>query len=483
MNFMSRPIKRLSIQSYWTSRYLITLIIGLFIIGLFAVLWIRHTTLSHNLDLTRVVVNEMADRALSETGNFNGDPRFSKILERRGQAFPIETRPLTYLVNSSGTVLFQQQGPGEHNDARTKIIPTALFESSEVKFDLNGETAYAVSAPIQDNSETIGHIVMIQRQQDLLNTNQEYTLLSIMLVSIGLLGYFVIFFLSKQLAKPIRRVAFAAQQIEQGSYDISLPMDKDIKEEEISNLVEAFKTMSSRLSHLEKLRSELLAGVTHDLKTPVASISGLLQAVNEDVVTGDEAKEFIEISLKETDRLNQMIASLLDFNSFAAGGIPINPTKTLIHPFVSRTFMQWHATLTDIKMAIHVKKPTSEFEVAIDPVKFEQILINLAQNARQASVTSSGRINVTFAEKRHHIEIHIQDDGSGIPQDEQPFIFERFYRGSDKKLRIRGLGLGLSYSRMIVRAHGGELKLVESSEEGSTFCLILPKRMKKEELD
>lgn len=477
MNFMSRPNKRPSIQSYWTSRYLITLIIGLFIIGLFAVLWIRNTTLSHNLDLTRVVVNEMADRALSETGDFDGDPRFSKILERRGQAFPIETSPLTYIVNSSGTVLFQQEGPGRHNEIGTKTLPTALFASSEVKFDLNGETAFAVSSPIQDNSETIGHIVMIQRQQDLLNTNQEYTLLSIMLVSIGLLGYGVIFYLSKQLAKPIRRVAFAAQQIERGSYDISLPEDKDIKEEEVSDLVEAFKTMSSRLSHLEELRSELLAGVTHDLKTPVTSISGLLQAVNEEVVTDEEAKEFIEISLKETDRLQQMIATLLDFNSFAAGGIPIYPTRTLIYPFVSQALMQWKSTLTDFNMTINLVKPLSELEVNIDPIKVEQILINLAQNARYAT-DSTGQINVIFSETEQNIEIHIQDNGSGIPLDEQPFIFERFYRGSAKKLRVRGLGLGLSYSRMIANAHGGNLQLIESSYEGSTFSLTLPKEIK-----
>jgi len=474
MNFMSKPIKRPSIQSYWTSRYLVTLIIGLFIIGLFAVLWIRHTTLSHNLDLTRVVVNEMADRAFSDTGQFNGDSRFPAILERRGQAFPIEKHPLTYIVNSKGEVMFQQMRPGNHKESSAETLPSSLFESNEVKFDLNGETAYAVSAPIQDDSETVGHIVMIQLENDLLDTNQEYTLLFIMLVAIGLLGYGVIFYLSKQLAKPIRRVAFAAQQIERGSYDISLPSEKEIKEEEISDLVEAFKTMSSRLSHLEELRSELLAGVTHDLKTPVTSISGLLQAVNEDVVTGEEAKEFIEISLKETKRLQQMIASLLDFNSFAAGGIPIYPSKTLIYPFVSQVLKQWQATLTDIDMEIIVEEPPHKLEAEIDPVKVEQILVNLAQNARQA-IHNEGRIKVSIKENHQNLEIYVQDNGAGVPLEEQPFIFERFYRGNEKKLRIRGLGLGLSYSRMIARAHGGDLQLVESSDQGSIFSLILPK--------
>ena len=91
--------------------------------------------------------------------------------------------------------------------------------------------------------------------------------------------------------------------------------EKEIKEEEISDLIDAFKTMSARLEHLEEMRSELLAGVSHDLKTPVTSISGLLQAVNEDVVTGDEAKEFIEISLKETSTTpaNDRISTQLQF--------------------------------------------------------------------------------------------------------------------------------------------------------------------------
>ena len=129
MNFMSKPIKRPTIQTYWTTRYLITLIIGLILIGFFAVLWIRQTTLSHNLDLTRIVVNEMADRAVSDTGDFNDGHRFSSILERRGKAFPIETHPLTYVVNSEGVVMFHQEGPGRRKEPGTTSIPPSLFKT------------------------------------------------------------------------------------------------------------------------------------------------------------------------------------------------------------------------------------------------------------------------------------------------------------------------------------------------------------------
>ncbi|MGB2994357.1 MAG: ATP-binding protein, partial [Paenisporosarcina sp.] len=126
------------------------------------------------------------------------------------------------------------------------------------------------------------------------------------------------------------------------------------------------------------------------------------------------------------------------------------------------------------QLMINVEKPLREIDSTIDPLKVEQILINLAQNALHA-IQADGHINVTIKETDHSIEIYIKDNGSGISMEEQPFIFERFYRGNAKKLKVRGLGLGLSYSRMIARANGGDLLLVESSKDGSIFCLTLPK--------
>src|SRR5690625_4132328 len=121
-------------------------------------------------------------------------------------------------------------------------------------------------------------------------------------------------------------MAQAAEQIKEGNYQITLK-EEDVQELEVYELIHAFKEMSQRLEQLETLRTELLAGVTHELKTPVTSISGLIQAVNDDVVEGEEAKEFIEISLKETTKMKKMVEDLLAFNSFAANAVPLSMKK------------------------------------------------------------------------------------------------------------------------------------------------------------
>ncbi|MBR8644395.1 HAMP domain-containing protein [[Brevibacterium] frigoritolerans] len=144
-----------------------------------------------------------------------------------------------------------------------------------------------------------------------------------------ILGTGVIYFLSRQISRPIQDVANAAVQVREGNYDIHFKEEEEIKEEEIYELIESFKEMTNRLKVMEKLQAELLAGVTHDLKTPVTSISGLIQAVKDDVVKGEQSKEFLDISLKETQRLQGMIEDLLNYNAISAGAFKIRVQKRI----------------------------------------------------------------------------------------------------------------------------------------------------------
>lgn len=167
--------------------------------------------------------------------------------------------------------------------------------------------------------------------QDLTRSTTEFQLLFTMLISLGLLGWLVIYLLTKKLSTPIKEVADAAKQIVMGNYDIHL--EKDRREDEIYELIHSFKEMADRLRQLELMRTELLAGVTHELKTPVTSISGLVQAVKDDIVGGEEAKEFLEICSKETVRLQKMVEDLLDFNSL--------PSATSAFAANSKTCTSW----------------------------------------------------------------------------------------------------------------------------------------------
>ena len=106
-----------------------------------------------------------------------------------------------------------------------------------------------------------------------------------------------------------------------------------------------------------RLRAEFLAGVTHDLKTPVTSISGLIQAVKDEVVTGEESKEFLDISLKETQRLQRMIEDLLEYNSMSAGAFKIQLEQENMNQFIQEISHRWKVTQEDKKFTLHVDVP------------------------------------------------------------------------------------------------------------------------------
>ncbi|TGV28968.1 HAMP domain-containing histidine kinase, partial [Mesorhizobium sp. M00.F.Ca.ET.186.01.1.1] len=327
---------------------------------------------------------------------------------------------------------------------------------------------------LEYNDNVIGKVILLFPETDIKIGREHLQYLVIMLGSLGVLGWAVIYFHSRRLSEPIQNVVLSARKIVEGNYDVTIT--KPIKEREIHELVYTFKEMADRLRQLESMRTELLAGVTHELKTPVTSISGLVQAVNDEVVSGAEQKEFLEICLRETKRLQKMVEDLLDFNSFAVGAITVQQEEQNISKLVKEIASQWRIVQELEGIVFEIVVPEKQLLLFVDSGRVQQILTNLLNNARQAvgKAGARGNIQLVMYETEHAVCIDVKDNGNGIPVEEQPLVFERFFRSSNKKDKVRGLGLGLSYSRLMAKALGGELVLASSNEQGSVFTLALP---------
>lgn len=435
----------------------------------------ENTALEYRLSLLNYLSDETADRAIKENGQIVIGPILAKTVEDREKILHLNQQPIIYIVEPDGTIIYTM--PQLYIDEENRKLPSIIMNNSKkiqrVKLKEGGKL-YFIKSPITFENKTKGWVVIAQDEGALKEVNQDHGWLAIMMGAVLVLGCGVIYALSRKLSRPIRNVANAATQVRKGNYDIHLK-EEESREEEIYELVESFKAMTSRLKQSDKLRAEFLAGVTHDLKTPVTSISGLIQAVKDEVVTGDESKEFLDISLKETQRLQRMIEDLLEYNSISAGAFKIQLEQENMNQFIQEIAHRWEVTQEEKKFDLHVDVPEQILVGQIDVLRMQQIILNLLNNAKQA-IENDGIITIHLYEVNHQfIGIDIEDNGRGIPKHEQENIFEPFYRGKNKKLKVRGLGLGLPFSKMLAKAQNGNLILKESNEEGTIFTLYIKK--------
>lgn len=431
--------------------------------------WIKQTTLENRLNLMEYLAVETADRLGQFTAN-NDYGRLDRRLEDRARLLQMENQPELFITDLEGNIM--NSGPMHGGGGPRHIsgkVPQEIIamEDSIKRVRENGTDIYSAKAPIVIDELQTGWVVVMQSADELADVDQEYRLLIVLLLGLGLLGWVVIYLLTKRILKPIHDVARAAAQVREGDYDIKL--DSTQKELEIYELVTSFKEMASRLTQLEQMRAELLAGVTHDLKTPVTSISGLVQAVRDGIVTGEERQEFLDITLKEIQRLQTMISDLLEFNSLAAGAFTIRTENCDMNKLVEDIGRQWKVTQTE-HVDLKVITPDCTVHAMTDPLRLQQILINLLNNSSQAT-GQGGTISLILSEGG----IDVKDNGTGIPEAEQALVFERFFRGEKKKLKVRGLGLGLPFSKMLARSLGADLILKESSQKGTTFSIVWDK--------
>ncbi|WP_252312257.1 hypothetical protein [Sinobaca sp. H24] len=232
--------RKISILRYWTTLYLLTLLIGLLIIAVLSLFWIRQTTVDHRLNVTQLVAQEMADRVATESGS-GTLPReeVPDFFQDRQSVLNIETNPLIYIVDNNGDSITSNAIRGFEPEL---AFPASVLEKQDsiqrLNIDMVGNS-FLVKAPIIQEGANIGWVVIIQPVDEVAQLNQEYSLVAIMVIALSLLGWLTIYVLSRRLTYPVKRVSGAAKLIKDQNYNFTLP--ENVREKEIYELVNSFK--------------------------------------------------------------------------------------------------------------------------------------------------------------------------------------------------------------------------------------------------
>ena len=222
----------------------------------------------------------------------------------------------------------------------------------------------------------------------------------------------------------------------------------------------------------ERLRNTLLSTVSHDLRTPLASITGAASSLLEDgdAITPTTQHELLETIVEEGERLNRLVANLLEMTRLESGSIELNKEWQPLEEVIGAALARLDRQLAGHTVTTHL--PAELQLVPLDGVLIEQVLVNLLENAVKYTPRGS-TIDIQATVNAQAATISVMDEGPGLPPGDEQRVFDKFYRGEGRR-KTHGVGLGLSICRAIVEAHGGRIWAEPRSPKGTSFVFTLP---------
>jgi signal transduction histidine kinase len=282
-------------------------------------------------------------------------------------------------------------------------------------------------------------------------------------------GSFVLAFFmnrsTRELKKGIQRVG------QNGDYQPVRVLSRD----ELGELTEVFNKMSSRLKHEDQRRSDFISMLSHEIRTPLTSIKECLSMLR-DGTTGSvsrEQKHLLDVSHQETERLTAQLNRLMFVSSLESQELQLLP-----QPFragdIIRTSLQRIHPLAQKKGITIQEDVDPELKAMGDGEHIQQVLMNLLANAVKFSPEASIVGLRAYADMDGHTAVFaVEDNGPGIPEEEKPYVFDKYFRASSSKDKMDGAGLGLHISKRIVLEHGGRMWVENSEHGGSVFTFTL----------
>ena len=249
-----------------------------------------------------------------------------------------------------------------------------------------------------------------------------------------------------------------------------------LREERVDGAVLVFHDITE-LKRLEKIRRDFVANVSHELKTPLSSITGYTETLLDGAMNDKKrAREFLEIIHSDAEGLANLINDLLDLSKIESGKISMALKTCAIRPIVERIIKGFKKQTQDKSINIKVDIPKDIPQIICNEAGISQVLLNLIDNSIKYT-KSPGEITISAKEKDNKfITISVSDTGIGIPEKDIPRIFERFYRVDKARSReLGGTGLGLSIVKHIIQAHNGAVSVKSILGQGSTFIFTVPK--------
>ena len=284
-----------------------------------------------------------------------------------------------------------------------------------------------------------------------------------------------------RILMPVEELKKGVDEIANGNYSVKVEAKGP---NEISTLIFAFNDMARKLKEDERVKAEyeknrkaLIANISHDLKTPMTSIEGYVEALLErNDLTDEKKNRYLRIIAGNTDYMNRLIDDLFLFSKLDMQKLDLHLKKVSIRPFLWDMMEELGLDFEEQGILFAYRDELNQdFEISLDTKRFYQIIRNITGNAAKYGPSAGLKIDVRLYKKDVDFCIDISDNGPGIPPKKLSHIFERLYRvDSERTKNFSGTGLGLAIAKELMEAHGGRISVKSKVDYGTCFTLSMP---------
>ena len=456
-------------------------------IAICVISFILVSTICYKADYKRIY-NYYSDRLYLQANEIANEYALDYLSETKLRRIELEMKSLStfndtriMFITPSGDVILDTNNSSTDKSNEDRILFSINdFDYGDLKgkhdilwdfYGLFSEPELSVFSPISNSFEIKGYVVInipesaiVERVYDTFNTN--YLTLAIVLILSS--AFLVLYFF--QVHRPIKEITRATNEYSKGnlSYHVK-PMHND----EIGRLGMSLDYMASQLNESDKFQQKFLSNISHDFRSPLTSIKGYLEAIQDGTIPPEMLDKYIGIMLFETERLTKLTSNILTLNELDPKSVRLDISTFDLNSIIRHTVETFEGTCKKKGIKFNITYANSVQNVKADKGRIQQVIYNLIDNAIKFSKENS-YIYITVKEKGEKAQISIKDTGCGIAKEDIDKIWDRFYksdssRGRDKK----GSGLGLSITKEVIQAHGENIDVVSTVGVGTEFIFTL----------
>lgn len=456
-------------------------------IAICVVSFILVSTICYKADYKHIY-NYYSDRLYLQANEIANEYALDYLAESKLRRIELEMKSLStfndtriMFITPSGDVILDTNNSSTDKSNEDRILFSINdFDYGDLKgkhdilwdfYGLFSEPELSVFSPISNSFEIKGYVVInipesaiVERVYDTFNTN--YLTLAIVLILSS--AFLVLYFF--QVHRPIKEITRATNEYSKGnlSYHVK-PMHND----EIGRLGMSLDYMASQLNESDKFQQKFLSNISHDFRSPLTSIKGYLEAIQDGTIPPEMLDKYIGIMLFETERLTKLTSNILTLNELDPKSVRLDISTFDLNSIIRHTVETFEGTCKKKGIKFNITYANSVQNVKADKGRIQQVIYNLIDNAIKFSKENS-YIYITVKEKGEKAQISIKDTGCGIAKEDIDKIWDRFYksdssRGRDKK----GSGLGLSITKEVIQAHGENIDVVSTVGVGTEFIFTL----------